>query len=378
MGFTAIVEAAARHFQRHGEPAAPGAETPVACLDMDGQGLLQRVNRSACALLGYREAQMAGYPFWHFLPAEDRDSAQLDLLRKISGGAQLLPYERPFLRRDGGQALVEVREELIYGEGRAVAGLRAWLLDVGARRQRERALARRVEELTKANAALSQFAMAAAHDLSEPLRMVAAYTTLLRQRYKGHLDSDGGDFLTLASEGAGRMQRLLDGLLAYSVAGSSDQPAPPFPVEEALLDAVANLGALIAESGAVVRHGPMPTLAAHPGQLAQIFQNLISNAIKYRSEAPPEVEIACEETGAEWRFSVSDNGVGVDPRDASRIFEPLQRVNPEPGRPGCGLGLAIVRRVVESLGGRIWVLARHSAGATFYFTVRKPEVPRHG
>lgn len=358
--------------------AAPSrADSPIACLQLDRDGVLQHVNRAACELLGYREAQMAGYPLWRFLLEEDGAIARMGWLRRLQDGSPGAPFESTFRRQNGSLARVEVREERTFDDEGAVSGLRAWLIDVSGCRERERALERRLDEMNRSHQAMQQFALAAAHDLNQPLRMAAAYVSLASKRANGRNDAEGLDLLNLAEEACHRMQGLVTGLLDWSLAGAGDAFGPPRPALAALEDALANLRLLLEEHGALVRYSPMPELPVHPARLTQVFQNLIANAVQFRSDLPPVVDVSCEETATEWRFSVSDNGEGIDPRDASRIFEPLVRLNPCPAKPGCGLGLAIARRSVEAMGGRIWALARPTPGAVIYFTVRKPEASRN-
>ncbi len=224
------------------------------------------------------------------------------------------------------------------------------------------------QELTRSNAELRQFAYVASHDLQEPLRMVSSYTKLLARRYQGRLDADANEFIGYAADGADRMQQLINDLLAYSRIGTLGKAFALTPADPAVERAVANLQTAIEESSATVTHDPLPTLRADAGQLVQLFQNLIGNAIKYRGEEPPRVHVSAVRDGAGWRFAVRDNGIGIDPQYAERVFEVFQRLHTRAQYPGTGIGLAICRKIVERHGGRIWVESQMGMGATFYFT----------
>src|SRR6266403_3574867 len=239
------------------------------------------------------------------------------------------------------------------------------------RLQSEENLARKVEELARSNADLEQFAYVASHDLQEPLRMVAAYTQLLAERYRGKLDENADKFIGYASEGALRMQSLIQDLLAYSRVGrnGSGHVDCNAVMEEALM----SLGSAIQESGAVVTHAALPEVWANRTQMAQVFQNLIGNAIKFRGKEPPAISVEAEKAGQQWLFSVSDNGIGIAPEYAENIFVVFQRLHARTEYPGNGIGLAICKKIVERNGGKIWVEAQagHGSdhGSVFKFTM---------
>ena len=235
-------------------------------------------------------------------------------------------------------------------------------------RERE-TLARQTADLARSNADLEKFAYVASHDLQEPLRTVASYTKLLERRYRGRLDRDADEFIAYAVDGAVRMQRLIDDLLAYSRVGTRGKSFEPTDCEAVLDRALANLRVAIEESGAVVTREPLPTLMADGAQLAQVFQNLIGNAIKFRAPEPPEIHVSAARGDGEWVVAIRDNGIGFDPADAERIFMVFQRLHSHAEYPGTGMGLAICRKIVERHGGRIWVESEPGKGATFRFTV---------
>ncbi len=240
-----------------------------------------------------------------------------------------------------------------------------------------RELARKTEEMERSNKDLQQFAYVASHDLQEPLRMVSSYVQLLQRRYQGRLDADADDFIGFAVEGATRMQHLIQDLLSYSRVNTHGHPPSPTDVGEVIRRVLTNLRLAIDESGARITHGSLPVVEADATQLVQLFQNLIANAIKFRGEPPPHVRISAEKEDAFWLFSVRDNGIGLDPEFADRIFTIFQRLHSRKDYPGTGIGLAICKRIVERHGGSIWVKSAHGEGSTFYFILPAGENERN-
>ncbi len=230
----------------------------------------------------------------------------------------------------------------------------------------------RTLELTQSNEELRQFAYAASHDLKEPMRTIASYSQLLSQRYGSVLDEEGGEFLSFMVEGVRRMDMLLSDLLSYSQHLGTKPPVFQNVSAEAVLIAVLmNLQASIKEAGASVTHDPLPSeVVSDFAQLSQVFQNLVSNALKYRREEAPAVHVWAEEGEEDWAFHVRDNGLGIDPAFSGQIFRPFKRLH---GRefPGTGMGLAISKKIVERHGGRIWVDSEVGRGSTFSFSIPK-------
>jgi len=240
------------------------------------------------------------------------------------------------------------------------------------RRERRRAgeqLKSNAEELARSNAELEQFAYVVSHDLQEPLRLVAGYMRLLAERYSDQLDKDAQEFIAYAADAAARMKKMIADLLAYSRTGRNGREMVAVACEAALDQACADLRAAITESAAEISHGSLPTVPGDAAQFTHLFQNLIGNAIKFRSQAPPRIRVSAELHGQEWVFSVRDNGIGLDPQFADRIFMVFQRLHAREQYPGTGIGLAIARKIVEHRGGRIWVESEPGKGATFHFTV---------
>jgi light-regulated signal transduction histidine kinase (bacteriophytochrome) len=227
----------------------------------------------------------------------------------------------------------------------------------------------RTEELARSNAELEQFAYIASHDLQEPLRMVSSYVQLLGRRYKGKLDQDADDFIAFASEGAIRMQRLINDLLAYSRVGTRGKSFEEVNLEAVLARALENLQLALKEKNAAVTHDPLPVVYGDAGQLTQVFQNLIDNAMKFRAEALPRVHVSARLEGNDCVCSVRDNGIGIAPEFVNRLFVLFQRLHTRRDYPGTGIGLAICKRIVERHGGKIWVESRPGEGSTFFFQI---------
>jgi light-regulated signal transduction histidine kinase (bacteriophytochrome) len=225
------------------------------------------------------------------------------------------------------------------------------------------------KELAQSNQELEQFAYIASHDLQEPLRMVASYTGLLARRYQDRLDAQANEFIAFAVDGTVRMQMLIHDLLEYSRVSRGARPVVPTDCETILQQVLRDLQPAVEESQAAVTHDPLPTVKVDPRQLAQVFQNLLSNAIKFRAQEPPRVHVGAERRNGAWVFSVRDNGMGIDPQYAERIFHIFQRLHTRTEYPGTGIGLAICHKIVERHGGTIWVESRHGHGATFFFTL---------
>ena len=234
----------------------------------------------------------------------------------------------------------------------------------------------RTAELARSNAELEQFAYIASHDLQEPLRMVSSYVQLLERRYKGKLDQDADDFIAFAAEGALRMQRLINDLLAYSRVGTRGKSFEEVDLEPVLAQALENLQIKIMEKNVSVTHDPLPVVLGDSGQLTQVFQNLIDNAIKFHSESAPRVRISAKLEGSDCVCSVQDNGIGIAPEYLDRLFVLFQRLHTRKEYPGTGIGLAICKRIVERHGGEIWVESRPGEGSTFYFRI--PTVHKEG
>jgi len=249
--------------------------------------------------------------------------------------------------------------------------------EVQERELAERRLAMQAQELARSNADLEQFASVASHDLQEPLRMVASYTQLLVKRYRGRIDADADEFMTFIVDGALRMQRLINDLLTFSRLGTRGKDFKPTSLKTVMQRVMVNLQPMIQESGAAVRVASLPTVASDETQMEMLLQNLVSNAIKFRGGEPPSVAVDAARQDGEWVISVADQGIGIDPKYAERIFVIFQRLHTSAEYPGTGIGLAICKKIVERHGGRIWVASEPGHGATFSFTLPHREEGSH-
>ena len=241
--------------------------------------------------------------------------------------------------------------------------------DITQRREIEKTLQRIAAELARSNKDLDQFASVASHDLQEPLRTVSGFVQLLQKKYANQLDAEADTFIGYAVTGAKRMETLIKDLLAYARVGTRSQEPVPIDTGAALQLALDNLRESVQETGVEITHGELPTVRADPSQLAQLFQNLIGNALKFHGEATPKIHVDARREGDYWQFSVRDNGIGIDAKFQNQIFEVFQRLHAQKEYAGTGIGLAICKKIVDRHGGRIWVESEPSQGATFYFTV---------
>jgi signal transduction histidine kinase len=237
------------------------------------------------------------------------------------------------------------------------------------RRQSDQALAVKVAELARSNAELEQFAYVASHDLQEPLRMIANYTQLLAERYRGQLDDDANKYIAYSVDGAVRMQTLIQDLMKYSRLGQGVINPQTIECGAVLEQAVKNLQVAIAESGAIVKWNGLPTVMADLAQLTQVFQNLIANAVKFRGAESPVVQIEAEKREDEWVFAVSDNGLGIPVESWESIFVIFRRLHTHAEYAGNGIGLAICKKIIERHGGKIWIEAQPQPGCCFKFSL---------
>ena len=241
--------------------------------------------------------------------------------------------------------------------------------DITERKQVEKELEKSKLELEQSNTDLERFASIASHDLREPLRAISGFASLLLKRCRGQLDASAEEYINYILDGTKRLQELIDALLMYSRVGTKAKAFGPADCEEILEGVTSNLTVAIEESAAVITHDPLPRVVGDRAQLEQLFQNIISNAIKFGGSTRPEIHIGLVRRNDEWQFSVKDNGIGIEAQHQERIFDIFQRLHTQGEYPGTGLGLAICKRIVERHGGRIWVESELGSGSTFFFTI---------
>jgi PAS domain S-box-containing protein len=348
------------------------AGSGIAHVDMNGRFL--RANPSLCEMLGYGELELIGRSVKDISHPEDRDRTDVERDRMRAGLSRSFSIEKRYLHKDGHVVWVDLTATVVRDAmGRAMHDI-AIFDDITERKAADAELRRAHDELARSNAELEQFAYVASHDLQEPLRMVSSYTQLLGRRYGDRFDGDAREFMGYIVDGAARMKQLIEDLLAYSRVGTRGKEFRPVEVEAALRRALMNLKNAIDESSGAVTNDPLPTVRGDDTQLAQLFQNLIGNALKFRSPSVPRIHVSCIEKDAEWELAVRDNGIGIDPQYFERIFMVFQRLHNKTEYPGTGIGLAICKKVVERHGGRIWVTSKVDEGTAFHFTLPK-EIP---
>jgi PAS domain S-box-containing protein len=325
-------------------------------------GVIRYVSPSIEQVLGYAPEEVIGRAGFESIHPDDL------VKLKDDPNTQIMVTETRYRHKDGSWRVLEnVRQNLL--DNPAIAGIVINSRDITERKLAEETLALTLAELTRSNEELQQFAYVASHDLQEPLRMVGSYVQLLSRRYSGKLDPEADEFIAYAVDGATRMQRLIQDLLAYSRVGTRAKPFEVVDCEMLLDQVLANLKIAIAEQQAVIHHEPLPKLMADNTQLMTVFQNLIGNAIKFHGDIAPIVHITAEQNGNEWLFSVRDNGIGIDPKYMDRLFIIFKRLHTKAEYPGTGIGLAICKKVIERHSGRIWIESEAGKGATFFFTL---------
>jgi PAS domain S-box-containing protein len=344
---------------------------PDAMVVVNQAGHIVLLNLQAEKQFGYPRDELLGQLVGNIIPAGFAERLVADALRsdedavaqQIGMGIELIGQ-----RKDGSSFPLELMlSPLGSAEGVLVT---AAIRDISARKKAELELLQKVEQLNRSNEELAQFAYLASHDLQEPLRMVASYTQLLSRRYKGKLDADADEFIAFAVDGATRMQGLIQDLLAFSRAGSTELGLREISSSDALGLALRNLDGAIRDGSASVTHDALPMVMADETQLVQLFQNLVGNAIKYQGSSVPRVHITATEVAVgQCQFSVRDNGLGIDPQYFERIFGMFQRLHNRDAFSGTGIGLAICKKIVERHGGRISVESEPGRGSTFLFTL---------
>jgi signal transduction histidine kinase len=271
---------------------------------------------------------------------------------------------------DFGHEVVQTGPREIRGLAADVNSMRVRILqELSAVREANEALAEHAAELQRSNSELEQFAYIASHDLQEPLRKVTSFCQLLQRRYGGQLDERADQYIEFAVDGAKRMQVLINDLLAFSRVGRSGPALGLVACDMALAGATANLSAQIDQVGAVIEAGPLPVARAQLTLMTAVFQNLLGNALKFKGDGPPRIVVTAERDAAFWSFSVTDNGIGIEPQYADRVFLIFQRLHDKAAYPGTGIGLAMCRKIIEYFGGRIWLDTGVADGARFCFTL---------
>jgi len=343
----------------------------ILILDVE-TGMILDVNPFLIEMLGYPHELFLGKNIWEigfFKDIAANKANFLELQQQEYIRYEDLPLETAY----GGRIHVEFTSNIYHINHQRV--VQCNIRDITERKQAREKLLEALQELKRSNMELEQFAYIASHDLQEPLRAVAGMVQLLQKRYQGQLDQRADEYISLAIDGATRMQTLINDLLAYSRVERRGNPIQSIDANKSLASALRNLQVSIAEQGATITNETLPTLEADPTQLTQLFQNLIGNAIKFHGENPPQIHIAAEDLGHSWRFSVRDNGIGIEPQYFDRIFLVFQRLHTRREYSGTGIGLSVCKKIVERHGGRIWIESQIGQGSTFYFTIPHRSTP---
>lgn len=343
---------------------------PDAIIIVDSDGNILLVNRMAEVMFGYDRAELMGKAVEVLLPERFR-GGHLQHRKNFFANARTRPMgsglELFATNKNGNEIPVEISLSPMQSEdGQLVTAV---VRDITERQQAREALEQHARDLERSNAELEQFAYVASHDLQEPLRMVASYAQLLSRRYRDQLDEDADDFIDYIVDGATRMQDLINDLLAFSRIGSRGGEFNPIDTNAVLQRVLNNLQLTIDETHAVITCDHLPELNGDELEVVQLFQNLISNALKFHGEAPPAIHIGTHQEGNEVVFSVADQGIGIEPQYAERIFLLFQRLHGKKEYPGTGIGLAICKKIIDKHGGRIWIKSQPGKGTTFYFTL---------
>jgi PAS domain S-box-containing protein len=378
---------------------------PTGYFTFDEKGLINGVNLTGAGLLGEERSHLINKPFELFISPEFRDAFRSHR-KKVFSTDTKQTCELQLLRRDGTLFHVLVESILLKdGEGKysrcqsAVSDIserkraeeiirvsydemerriqertKELQIEIAERKRTEEELKKITNDLSRSNADLQQFAYVASHDLKEPLRNIAGFVSLLEKRYKGKLDDKADEFIDYVVDGTKRMDMLIHDLLEYSQVETKGKTFRPANCSVALEEAIYNLRSALEESSSELTYDLLPTVITDASQIRRLFQNLISNAIKFRGNNPSKIHISAEEKKDEWVFSVKDNGIGIDPKYIKRIFIVFQRLHTTKEYEGTGIGLAICKKIVERHGGRIWAESEPGKGSTFYFTIPNREI----
>ncbi|MGA9458497.1 MAG: ATP-binding protein [Desulfobaccales bacterium] len=341
------------------------------------EGKITDVNQATEEATGIDRARLVGTDFSDYFtePAKAREG-----YRQVFSQGLVVDYPLT-LRHASGRLLEVLYNAAIYrNEAGEVQGVFAAARDITERKRAEQELARlneeleqrvqeRTAELERSNRDLEDFAYISSHDLQEPLRKIANFSEMLARQYQGQLDEHGVRYFGYVTDGAKRMQDLINDLLNYSRVGRAEIPLTPASLEDILKGTLNDLHTVIKDSRAEISHEPLPALQVNPHQLGQLLQNLLTNAIKFHGGQPPRIHLAARQEDSEWVFSVRDYGIGFEPQYADGIFKVFKRLHSKEEYPGTGIGLAVCKKIVERHGGRIWAEAEPGRGATFYFTI---------
>ncbi len=337
---------------------------PLVTIGPDGK--ITDVNHSTETVTGYNRDDLIGTDFSDYFtdPNKAREGYQ-----QVFQKGMVRDYALEIKHKNGSITPVLYNASVYKDDSDNVIGVFASARDISELKKAEDLLKDKLGELERSNAELEQFAYVSSHDLQEPLRMIASYLQLLERKYKGKLDDKADKYINFSVDGATRMQNLIDDLLAFSRVTTQAKELKPTDLEQIYNEVLSNLEVTINENKAIITHEPLPVVLADKTQISQVFQNLISNAIKFQSVDKPKINISVEKEEDQWLIGVEDNGIGINPKHSDRIFEVFKRLHKKKDYPGTGIGLAICKKIIERHGGRIWVESELGKGSIFYFTL---------
>jgi PAS domain S-box-containing protein len=337
---------------------------PLVTIGRDGK--ITDVNTSTELVTGYSRGELIGTDFTDYFTEPEKAKKGY---QEVFNEGLVSDYALEIRHRNGRITPVLYNASVYKDESGEVIGVFAAARDITERKKAEETLKSKLEELEYSNLELERFAYVSSHDLQEPLRMISSYLQLLQRRYQGKLDEKADKYIYFAVDGASRMQVLIDDLLEFSRVTTRAKEPKPIDCEFLLNQALSDLELNIKENKATISHDPLPEVMADKIQLAQVFQNLVANAIKFHGEKAPKIHISAEKKASEWVFSVQDDGIGIDPQYSEKIFEVFKRLHKREEYPGTGIGLAVCKKIVDRHGGHIWVESEPGKGSTFYFTL---------
>jgi PAS domain S-box-containing protein len=336
------------------------------------EGIIVSWNHGAEILYGYSSKEAIGRSISSLLVPPDQPDEIKEIIERIKRGEPIAAYDTTRMRKDGTLVDVSLTISAVRDSMGKIVGAATIARDITERKKLEHRISQYSKELERSNKELGDFASIVSHDLRAPLRAVLGFSDMLKKGYTEKLDAEADKYITHIIDGAGRMRHLIDDLLEYARVGARSKQLIPVKVNAIIEKALDNLTFEVKESEAVIAVDPLPNVSADSTQLIQLFQNLIGNAIKYRSNTP-HIHVSAERKDREWLFSVSDNGIGMDPRQLERIFDIFQRLHTRDEYAGTGIGLAICKKIVEGFGGRIWAESKIGEGSTFFFTLPAEE-----
>jgi PAS domain S-box-containing protein len=346
-------------------------QTDDAVVVVKPDGTITEWNSAAERTFGYSAHEAIGASL-RIVAGPEGTEDQQRVMQRLVAGESLVQYEATRVRKDGTRVDISLTATPLRDDDGAMVGAGAIVRDITDRKRADAARRGTERDLARSNLELEQFAYVASHDLQEPLRSIGGFSELVEQRYAGKLDDDGRRMIGFIRSGVERMQALISDLLSYSRAGQGALRSQQVDTRELVRETLSSLDAAVRNAGAHIEVGDLPVVEADRAALAQLFGNLLSNALKFTDgRHPPQVDVTAQAEDDAWRFIVADNGLGIDPAQAERVFGMFERLHAEDQYGGTGIGLAICKRIVERHGGRIWWEPNAGGGTAFHFTLPK-------